>query len=253
MRRVFLIGKFNEVFEEVNHYLSDYFNVQVCVDNLDLIKGMLKLNRPDIIVVNLTDFTGQQVEILEELKKEYADIPVVCTGAAAEPAEFVSIFRDAHFHALDVFVTHEQILESIYEVLHIDYDVDSGVFRKVMSKRKNVLLIDDSPLQLRTMNEMLKGKYDVQMATSGVKALALIGQRVPDIIFLDYDMPVCDGRMTLQMIREIEEAKDVPVIFLTGVKDRAHIQAVLELHPAGYLLKPASARMIHATLQKYLY
>ena len=63
-----MIGKFNEVFEEVNHYLSDYFNVQVCVDNLDLIKGMLKLNRPDIIVVNLTDFTGQQVEILEELK-----------------------------------------------------------------------------------------------------------------------------------------------------------------------------------------
>ena len=219
MRRVFLIGKFNEVFEEVNHYLSDYFNVQVCVDNLDLIKGMLKLNRPDIIVVNLTDFTGQQVEILEELKKEYADVPVVCTGAAAEPAEFVSIFRDAHFHVLDVFATHEQILESIYEVLHIDYDVDGGVFRKVMSKRKNVLLIDDSPLQLRTMNEMLKGKYDVQMATAGV----------------------------------IEEAKDVPVIFLTGVKDRAHIQAVLELHPAGYLLKPASARMIHATLQKYLY
>ncbi|MBQ8596366.1 MAG: response regulator [Lachnospiraceae bacterium] len=253
MRNVFLIGKFNVAFEGINSYLSSYFNVQVCVDNLELIKGMLKLNRPDVIVVSLTDLYADQVAILTELKESYSGIPVICVGVAADPMAFAGTLNDEYFYVLTPPVSNDMILEVIYKVLHIEYEVEDSVIGKAYSKRKCVLLIDDSHLQLRAMNEMLKGKYDVQMATSGVKALTLIGQRLPDIIFLDYDMPVCDGRMTLQMIREIKEAKDIPVIFLTGVKDREHIQAVLELHPAGYLLKPASARMIYAALQKHLY
>ena len=48
------------------------------------------------------------------------------------------------------------------------------------------------------------------------------------MIFLDYEMPICDGKMTLEMIRELEESKDIPVVFLTGVSDKEHIAAVLE-------------------------
>lgn len=114
------------------------------------------------------------------------------------------------------------------------------------------MLVDDNAMQLRTLNEMLKQKYEVQMATSGMKALTLIGKKKPDIIFLDYEMPMCDGKMTLEMIREVEEAKDIPVVFLTGVNDKEHIEAVLRLKPAGYLLKPASADMIFSTLDKFL-
>lgn len=121
-----------------------------------------------------------------------------------------------------------------------------------VSGRKCALVIDDSPIQLRALNDMLKEKCDVMMATSGMKALTLIGKRIPDIIFLDYDMPVCDGKMTLQMIRELEETKDIPVVFLTGIGDKEHIQAVLALRPAGYLLKPANASKIYEFVDKYL-
>ena len=86
---------------------------------------------------------------------------------------------------------------------------------------------------------MIEGEYDVTVATSGIQAMTAIGKRRPDLILLDYEMPVCDGRKTLQMIRADEELKDIPVIFLTGISDRAHVQAVVELKPAGYLLKPA--------------
>ena len=79
-----------------------------------------------------------------------------------------------------------------------------------------------------------------------------VGWGVPDVILLDYEMPMCDGKMTLQMIRELEEAKDIPVVFLTGVSEKEHIKAVLGLHPAGYLLKPASAEVIFETLNKIL-
>lgn len=53
-------------------------------------------------------------------------------------------------------------------------------------------------------------------------------------------------------VRELEEAKDIPVVFLTGVNDKEHIEAVLKLKPAGYLLKPASADKIYETLENIL-
>ena len=51
-------------------------------------------------------------------------------------------------------------------------------------------------------------------------------------------MPVCDGKMTLEMIRADEDLTSIPVVFLTAVNDRANIEAVLKLKPAGYFLKP---------------
>ncbi len=42
------------------------------------------------------------------------------------------------------------------------------------------------------------------------------------------------------------------MVFLTGVREKEHIKAVLELHPAGYLLKPAGAEMIYDILDKVL-
>ena len=120
------------------------------------------------------------------------------------------------------------------------------------SGRKCVLLVDDSKIQLRSLSSALAGRYDVQVANSGMKALTLIGKRVPDIIFLDYEMPMCDGKMTLQMIREVDEAKDIPVVFLTGMRDKEHIKEVLELKPAGYLLKPPNLDTIFQTIEDVL-
>jgi len=253
MKKVLLIGKFNDTLEGINKYLTNYFQVQVCIDNIELIKGMLKINKPDVIVINLMDMDAAQLDIFSMIKLDYFDIPAICLGTPADPAEFVHVIKDAHFMVLKTFENRESILEVIYKELHIDYEVETSIIAKSFGKKKYVLIVDDSPIQLRTMNEMLKDKYEVGMATSGVKALTMIGQRLPDAIFLDYDMPICDGRMTLQMIREIEEAKEIPVIFLTGIKDREHIQAVLELHPAGYLLKPATARTVMGALQKIFY
>ncbi len=116
--------------------------------------------------------------------------------------------------------------------------------------KKCILLIDDNAIQLRTLKGILGESYDVQMATSGVKAVEMIRKKVPDAIFLDYDMPECDGRKTLQIIRGIEGAEAIPVVFLTGVSSVEHIKAVLGMNPAGYLLKPASADVIFEMLDK---
>ena len=118
-------------------------------------------------------------------------------------------------------------------------------------EKKTVLLIDDSAIQLRSLCEILKSKYNVLMATSGMKALTMLGKIIPDIIFLDYEMPECDGKKTLEMIRQLEVAKDIPVVFLTGAKEKDHIESLLGLKPSGYLLKPASADAIVGIIDKF--
>lgn len=116
---------------------------------------------------------------------------------------------------------------------------------------KTILLIDDSALMLRTMKGILKG-YDVKMAKTGSEAIEMIEKKRPDLIFLDYDMPVIDGKMTFKMIRKTDNGKDVPIVFLTGVKDKQHIEEVLELNPAGYILKPADQDRIFSTIHSIL-
>lgn len=117
-------------------------------------------------------------------------------------------------------------------------------------EKKKLLIVDDDGTTLRVLKGMLEHEYDVTIVNSGMNAIKAIGKKRPDLILLDYEMPVCDGRQTLEMLRADEESKNIPVVFLTGVNDRAHIEAVLSLRPAGYLLKPPDKKMIVDTIRK---
>ena len=106
------------------------------------------------------------------------------------------------------------------------------------NNKKTILTIDDSGVFLRMLNGILHEEYDVRMATSCQKALVSICEKKPDLILLDYEMPICDGRETMIKIREIESNKNIPIVFVTAVNKMEHIKAVLSLKPAGYVLKP---------------
>ena len=250
MKKLLFIGKFNSIFQDVSNYFEKLFSVQICVDNIDMVKGMLKLKKPDLVVVSLIGMNRDSEKIFSELKYNYVHTPVVCIGSEGELDTLRDFFNSTQFTLIIRPVNNEVILEKICNILDITCENEIIIDKK--EEKKSILLVDDSSIQLRALNDMLKEKYEVRMATSGMQALTLIGKKIPDIIFLDYEMPVCDGKMTLEMIREVEEAKDIPVVFLTGVNDKEHIEAVLKLKPEGYLLKPASADKIYETLDKIL-
>ena len=99
------------------------------------------------------------------------------------------------------------------------------------------MVVDDSGAMLRNVKGWLDDKYNVSLASSGAMAIKFLSIHRPDLILLDYEMPVCDGRQVLEMIRSEEEFKDIPVIFLTSKGDEESVMKVLELRPQGYLLK----------------
>ena len=116
--------------------------------------------------------------------------------------------------------------------------------KEAASHRKKVLIVDDSAFILKTMQNVLCNDYEVLTVTSGMAAIRGITLDRPDLILLDYEMPVCKGNQVLEMIRSEEDFADIPVIFLTSRVDKERIQKVLELKPNGYLSKSLSPEAV---------
>ena len=85
---------------------------------------------------------------------------------------------------------------------------------------QTVLVVDDSGLNLRVATNILKEYFEVICAKSGPAALEEIEKQIPDLILLDYHMPVMDGFQFIEKLRSVEEYKDIPIIMLTADNDR---------------------------------
>ena len=109
--------------------------------------------------------------------------------------------------------------------------------REEASGKRRVLVVDDSATVRQAMKVLLEKDYEVSLAESGVAAIRTITLDRPDMVLLDYEMPVCDGRQTLEMLRSDPAFADLPVVFLTGRGDPDVVRKLLSLKPMGYLLK----------------
>ena len=116
-----------------------------------------------------------------------------------------------------------------------------------MQKQK-ILIVDDSDFMRSNMIRLLGNDYEMLESNSSIAAIKKITVNRPDLILLDYEMPVCDGRQTLEMIRSDEEIADIPVVFLTGRGDAESVKKVMSLKPKGYLLKS----MPEEDIKKYI-
>ena len=117
--------------------------------------------------------------------------------------------------------------------------------------KKHILVVDDSGTMLRTIKAWLSMKYKVSIASSAAMAITFLASNKPDLILLDYEMPVCDGPQFLGMIRSEIPTRDIPVMFLTAKGDRESVKRVLEYKPAGYLLKTMKPEDILQTLDDF--
>ena len=107
------------------------------------------------------------------------------------------------------------------------------------SAKKSILLVDDDSTFLRMMRDWLMTSYRVTVVSSGMQAITYLATNKPDLILLDYEMPVTSGPQVLEMIKTESATSNIPVIFLTAKGDKDSVMKVLALKPEGYLLKSA--------------
>ena len=118
--------------------------------------------------------------------------------------------------------------------------------------KKKILVVDDSGAVLRSVKAWLEEKYQVILANSGAMAIKYLATNRPDLVLLDYEMPVVDGRQVLEMMRTEMEFSNIPVIFLTSKNDKESIMKVMELKPEGYILKSTPPKQILQEIDIFL-
>ena len=124
---------------------------------------------------------------------------------------------------------------------------------KTVNRKQQILVVDDSPANIRLLAAALKNKYDVTAATNGPAALEIARSAdAPDLILLDIMMPGIDGYQVCRELKSEVTTKDIPVIFVTSKSDQSDETTGLELGAVDYITKPFSLPVVQARVQTHL-
>ena len=144
-----------------------------------------------------------------------------------------------------------QVFTRPIDINEIVSTVDEFVNNYGNHLKRKILVVDDSGAMLRNVKGWLEEKYQVILANSGAMAIKYLSLNRPDLVLLDYEMPVVDGKQVLEMMRTEMEFSDIPVIFLTSKSDKESVMKVMQLKPEGYLLKTMPPKDIVKSIDEF--
>jgi two-component system sensor histidine kinase/response regulator len=107
------------------------------------------------------------------------------------------------------------------------------------SAQANILIVDDSPDELRLLSNFLKRQgYHVRQALDGEMALLAIATRLPDLILLETSLPRLNGYEVCRCLKNDEKTQTIPLIFFGTLDETSERIKIFKLGGADYLLKP---------------
>ena len=199
----------------------------------------------DIILLLAGDYVYSAPEALVYLKDITADEerPLCVIGYDEELEKIWKHIPENHF---------KRVFKRPFDAKYIVEELKCIAAAHEESKQgKKILLVDDDTTFLKMLQGWLSDKYRITAVKSGMQAITYLANHRPDLILLDYDMPITPGPQVMEMIRSEFNSKEVPIIFLTGKSDRESILRVMKLKPQGYLLKTMSRDDIVEAVDNY--
>lgn len=115
-----------------------------------------------------------------------------------------------------------------------------------------LLLIDDSPQDLRLLGSLIRERGQILFATTGLEGLALAAERIPDLILLDVELPDIDGYEVCRKLKQDPETRSTPIIFVTSHQSPEHEVAALEAGAVDFIAKPFNPPVISARVKTHL-
>jgi len=212
----------------------------------DIIEFKLVEKTPGYYLFFAGPFVHENTDFLAYLKDvcREQDRKLLVIGSKEELASISQRIPDSYIRR-----AFERPLNSADVLGEISFWQLEGAFDE---QKKSILIVDDDPMFLRSAKSWLEDGYQVTMVSSGMNAITYLASHSPDLILLDYEMPVADGKQILDMIRSEVSTKDVPVMFLTAKNDRESVTKVMSLKPNGYLLKDMAPSEIRQKIDEFL-
>lgn len=115
-----------------------------------------------------------------------------------------------------------------------------------------ILVVDDQPVNIQIIHQMLNAEYQIFMATSGAQAISLCQNNPPDLILLDVVMPELDGLATCRLLKQQVELAAIPVIFVTGMQSPEEEVLCWDAGGADFVIKPVNAATLKHRIKTQL-
>ncbi len=120
-------------------------------------------------------------------------------------------------------------------------------------RKPKVLIVDDTPENIQVLMEALKDQYTIVAALNGEKALRMaVAEPRPDLILLDIMMPGMDGYEVCRRLKALDQAPDIPIIFVTAKTEVEDETLGFELGAMDYITKPFSIPVVKARVKAHL-
>ncbi len=231
--------------EIMSLYLQDIAEVHTALSGKMAI-DYAKQNKMDVILLDVEMPNMDGFETLENLRKmeECINVPVILvTGMRDKETVMNSVIMGVDGYLLKP-VNKDMLQNKVTEV-----------YRKRCEKseeKKTVLMIDDDMSYLKQLNNMLQDKYNVVVINSAKLALQYLLKHVPDVIVLDYQMPLYNGASMMKLIQKSTVGSEIPVIILSGALSREVLQECYLYNPAACLAKPVSKEVLEENIEQAL-
>jgi putative two-component system response regulator len=122
-----------------------------------------------------------------------------------------------------------------------------------MNNKHVILIVDDQPINLSILSQVLSDKYQVRVANSGNRALDVAKSHpLPDLILLDIVMPDIDGYAVLTELKNNPSTQRIPVIFVTTMDTLLDEEHGLSLGAVDYISKPIRPAILMARVDAHL-
>lgn len=281
--KILMTGKNNTVIDDIYAHLGDDMDLLTTSTRIDDIMNHIKYCQPDLFCYCIYDEPVDIVKRMLALKRRLGDsIPFFVVGSFDNCADFsreapntADVLLTTPMKAQDIGsrftkylkehqrrgMSRTQDEEDALTSLLGGGPLEDGFMTETAAtaaaapsetQKKCILVVDDSVTMLKTINRYLHEDYEVATAPNGKVALKYLEKKKADLILLDYEMPDENGPEVLEKLRKNPATMDIPVVFLTGVTERAKIAQALAQKPQGYLLKPVEQKKLFAMIEKTL-
>lgn len=256
--KILIIGENYSDIEELYTQFGRVYEVMISSPIVADICTHVHYFRPDMIMLALEgahDYVVDEYKTAREAFENVKGTPFAVAGTTDD----LTWFNQNWGNLADITIDLSKSMVDIQ--LQIEVEVDkfykkngrprgAGDSEATGTKGKTILVIDDSSIMLKIIREQLREFYNVVIVSSGKLALDYLADKMVDMILLDYDMPEMSGVDVMKRLKANAKTKSIPVVFLTGVSEKAKIAQALMLEPQGYLLKPIDRDKLFAMIHK---
>lgn len=280
MKRILFVADFNDTAHCIQEAMLSRYQVQLCsMKNAEDVSHMIRMFRPDMVVVFISCYQNISSKLFYILTIVHAAIPIITIGKKEDTMQYEMLYSKTQYTHLYRPIKNRDIMKCIADRLHITEDENaehkdiSDISNYIENedkiknktdiwdeaeldneadadKRKHILLVDNDDEIYNNMKSIIGDRYRVSVAGTELQAMRMLEKDRPDMMFLSYEMPLCEGRIMLEMIRSDEELRKLPVVFLTKIAEKRNIASIIRLKPAGCILKPIDKEIVTRIIEK---